>query len=119
VRREDDIPILLALALLDLKELGVAAIGHRRLLLKAIAGLAAGAGRAAAEDVPAASPANATAEAERRQLTVTFCDLAGSTPLSTRFDPEDLREIVGAYHRCVTDTVGGDTELRNGTFVPG
>jgi len=35
-----------------------------------------------------------------------FCDLVGSTPLSTRFDPEDLREIVGAYHRCVADTVG-------------
>jgi class 3 adenylate cyclase len=44
-------------------------------------------------------------EAERRQLTVMFCDLVGSTPLSTRFDPEDLREIVGTYHRCVTDTV--------------
>jgi class 3 adenylate cyclase len=44
------------------------------------------------------------AEAERRQLTVMLCDLVGSTPLSTRFDPEDLREIVGAYHRCVTDT---------------
>jgi class 3 adenylate cyclase len=56
--------------------------------------------------VPAASPANATAEAERRQLTVMFCDLVGSTSLSTRFDPEDLREIVGAYHRCVADTVG-------------
>src|SRR5438270_6287121 len=35
-----------------------------------------------------------------------FCDLVGSTPLSTRFDPEDLREIVGTYHRCVADTVG-------------
>src|SRR5207237_4170051 len=56
--------------------------------------------------------ANATAEAERRQLTVMFCDLVGSTPLSTRVDPEDLREIVGAYHRCVTDTVG-----RFGGFV--
>ena len=52
------------------------------------------------------------AEAERRQLSVMFCDLVGSTPLSTRFDPEDLREIVGAYHRCVTDTVG-----RFGGFV--
>ena len=41
-----------------------------------------------------------------------FCDLVGSTPLSTRFDPEDLREIVGAYHRCVADTVG-----RFGGFV--
>jgi class 3 adenylate cyclase len=51
-------------------------------------------------------------DAERRQLTVMFCDLVGSTPLSTRFDPEDLREIVGAYHRCVADTVG-----RFGGFV--
>jgi class 3 adenylate cyclase/tetratricopeptide (TPR) repeat protein len=102
---EIDLRVLPELTADDLKELGVAAIGHRRLLLKAIADLAAGAGRAAAEDVPAASLANARAEAERRQLTVMFCDLVGSTPLSTRFDPEDLREIVGAYHRCVTDTV--------------
>src|SRR5262249_39505750 len=50
--------------------------------------------------------------AERRQLTVMFCDLVGSTPLSTRCDPEDLREIVGAYHRCVADTVA-----RFGGFV--
>src|SRR5438477_1273459 len=109
---ESDRRVLPELTADDLKEPGVAAIGHRRLLLKAIADLAAGAGCAAAEDVPAASPANATAEAERRQLTVMFCDLVGSTPLSTRFDPEDLREIVGAYHRCVTDTVG-----RFGGFV--
>jgi class 3 adenylate cyclase len=102
---EIDLRVLPELTADDLKELGVAAIGHRRLLLKAIADLAAGAGRAAAEDVLAASPANATAEAERRQLTVMFCDLVGSTPLSTRYDPEDLREIVGAYHRCVADTV--------------
>src|SRR5438067_2688514 len=102
---EIDLRVLPELTADDLKELGVAAIGHRRLLLKAIADLAAGAGRAAVEDVPAASPASAPAEAERRQLTVMFCDLVGSTPLSTRFDPEDLREIVGAYHRCVADTV--------------
>jgi class 3 adenylate cyclase len=51
-------------------------------------------------------------EAERRQLTIMFCDLVGSTPLTTRFDPEDLSEIVGAYHRCVTNTVG-----RFGGFV--
>ena len=43
--------------------------------------------------------------AERRQLTVMFCDLVGSTSLSTRFDPEDLRELIGEYHRCVADTV--------------
>ena len=59
--------------------------------------------------IPATPP---TDSAERRQLTVMFCDLVGSTPLSTRFDPEDLREIVGAYHRCVADTVG-----RFGGFV--
>src|SRR5438067_8155225 len=109
---EIDLRVLPELTADDLKELGVAAIGHRRLLLKAIADLAAGAGRAAAEDVPAVSAASTPAEAERRQLTVMFCDLVGSTPLSTRFDPEDLREIVGAYHRCVTDTVG-----RFGGFV--
>src|SRR5690242_15836445 len=102
---EIDLRVLPELTADDLKELGVSAIGHRRLLLKAIADLAAGAGRVAAEKVPAASPANATAEAERRQLTVMFCDLVGSTPLATRYDPEDLREIVGAYHRCVADTV--------------
>jgi class 3 adenylate cyclase/predicted ATPase len=108
---EIDLRVLPELTAGDLKELGVAALGHRRLLLKAIADLAAGAGRAAAEDVPPASPA-ATAEAERRQLTVMFCDLVGSTPLSTRFDPEDLREIIGAYHHCVADTVA-----RFGGFV--
>jgi class 3 adenylate cyclase len=43
--------------------------------------------------------------AERRQLTVLFCDLVGSTALAARLDPEDLREIIGAYHRCVADTV--------------
>jgi class 3 adenylate cyclase len=111
-KNEIDLRVLPELTADDLKELGIVAIGHRRLLLKAIADLAADAGRATAEDVPAASPANAPAEAERRQLTVMFCDLVGSTPLSTRFDPEDLREIVGAYHRSVTDTVG-----RFGGFV--
>jgi hypothetical protein len=101
----------------DLRELGVTSIGHRRRLLDAIAAL----GRAEAFPIPIpptpysgsplpnppslAGEGRAGAEAERRQLTVMFCDLVGSTPLSTRFDPEDLREIVGAYHRCVTDTV--------------
>ena len=90
---EIDLRVLPELTADDLRELGVAAIGHRRLLLKAIADLAAGAGPAAGEDVPAASPASAPAEAERRQLTVRFCDLVGSTPLSTRFDPEDLARL--------------------------
>ena len=46
------------------------------------------------------------ATAERRQLTVMFCDLVGSTALSTRLDPEDLREVIGAYHRAVAEIVG-------------
>jgi len=86
----------------DLKEIGVAALGDRRRLLAAIAALGGGASPAA----PAPVSSSAPAEAERRQLTVMFCDLVGSTALSTRFDPEELREIVGAYHHCVADTVG-------------
>ena len=86
----------------DLKEIGVAAVGDRRRLLAAIAALAGGASPAATAPVRS----SAAPEAERRQLTVMFCDLVGSTPLATRYDPEDLREIVGVYHRCVADTVG-------------
>ena len=84
----------------DLKEIGVAAAGDRRRLLEAIASLGGGALPAASAAVPSA----VFGEAERWQLTVMFCDLVGSTPLSVRFDPEDLREVIGAYHRCVADT---------------
>ena len=91
----------------DMKDLGINLVGHRRRLLDAIAALGT------SEAPPAPSPPLAAAsEAERRQLTVMFCDLVGSTPLSQRFDPEDLREIVGAYQRCVADTVA-----RFGGFV--
>jgi len=103
---EIDLRVLPKLTTEDLKELGVAAIGHRRLLIDAIAALPAGGAGAAADAALAPPTRQAAAEAERRQLTVMFCDLVGSTSLSIRFDPEDLREIVGAYHRCVTDTVG-------------
>ena len=64
-------------------------------------------GEAAAPAPPAPSPPARTDAAERRQLTVMFCDLVGSTPLSARFDPEDLRGIMGSYHRCVAETVEG------------
>ena len=104
---EIDLRVLPELTADDLKELGVAAIGHRRLLLKGIADLAAGAGRAAAEDVPAAYPASATADAERRQLTIMLCDVVGSTALAIRLDPEDMREIIGAYHRAVAEVIEG------------
>ena len=110
--RDNDIDgeVLRRLTAEDLRELGVASIGHRRRILDAIAALGESMPGVEASAEPAAGPTSN--EAERRQLTVMFCDLVGSTPLSTRFDPEDLREIVGAYHRCVADTVG-----RFGGFV--
>ena len=94
----------------DLIGLGVDSIGHRRKLLAAIAALRAEAAQPVTETARVATASFSVAE--RRQLTVMFCDLVGSTPLSTRFDPEDLRDIVGAYHRCVADTV-----VRSGGFV--
>ena len=50
-------------------------------------------------------PTHSTSQAERRQLSVMFCDLVGSTALSARLDPEDLRDMIGAYHRCVAEAV--------------
>jgi class 3 adenylate cyclase len=101
---EIDWEVLARLTSEDLREIGVAAIGHRRKLLDAIAAL--GASVVTATLTATVSDASAPIDAERRQLTLMFCDLVGSTPLSTRFDPEDLREIVGAYHRYFADTVG-------------
>jgi len=89
----------------DVTGLGITSIGHRRKLLAAIAGLRDGAPKPVSETAPTAAP-EVSGEAERRQLTVMSCDLVGSTPLAVRYDPEDLREVMGAYHRCVTDTVG-------------
>src|SRR6516165_776468 len=111
VFRENEIDerVLLKLTADDLKELGIAALGHRRLLLEAIAALRTDATSAEAPPPPTASgitrPRPAI-EGERRQLTIMFCDLVGSTALSVRFDPEDLREIIAAYHRAVSETVG-------------
>jgi len=87
----------------DLRELGIASVGHRRRFLDAIRALPNGAPQPFTEPAPAAVVASN--DAERRQLTVMFCDLVGSTPLSTRFDPEDLRELIGVYHRAVAGTV--------------
>src|SRR5271168_2079946 len=89
----------------DLKDLGVLIVGHRRTLLDAIASLRVD---ASAKEVPAASPTAGTSSkdsAERRQVTVMFSDLVGSTALSARMDPEDLREVISAYQKCVAETV--------------
>jgi class 3 adenylate cyclase/predicted ATPase len=93
----------------DLERLGVL-LGHRRRMQKAIRELG-GSGSAAPQTAVATSPGRQDS-AECRQLTVMFCDLAGSTALSARLDPEDLRSIIGAYHRCCTELVE-----RNGGFV--
>jgi class 3 adenylate cyclase len=87
----------------DLISIGVTSVGHRRKLLAAIASLGATPPDATVMAAPRDAPA--PAGAERRQLTVMFCDLVGSTPLSARYDPEDLREVIGAYHRRAADTV--------------
>src|SRR6202041_2634926 len=91
----------------DLKEIGVGPVGPRRMLLKAIAALRADTGVnepavAAMRSAPNVAPED---RAERRQVTVMFSDLVGSTALSARMDPEDLREIISAYQKCVAETV--------------
>jgi len=83
----------------DLKDLGVVLGSHRRKLLEAIGALHGKTDAAAERRLPV------PAAAERRQLTVMFCDLVGSTELSSRLDPEDLREVIAAYHRAVADVV--------------
>ena len=96
-----DIAVLRHLTDQDLKELGVS-LGHRRKMLAAITEHA---------DTLTASPQAPSAElkpqdtAERRQVTVMFSDLVGSTALSARMDPEDLREVISTYQKCVAETV--------------
>jgi class 3 adenylate cyclase/tetratricopeptide (TPR) repeat protein len=127
---EIDWAVLPELTADDLKDIGVTAVGHRRKLLAAIAALRAPG--APLDPIPPSAPIDggplpisetpspgghpgaapraadgrAAAEAERRQLTIMFCNLVGSTPLAASLDPEDLRDIIGAYHRAVTEIIG-------------
>ena len=101
-----DDTVLLSLTAEDLKDLGVGFVGHRRKLLDAIAALRA----ETSAPTPISQARLATDKAakdtaERRQVTVMFSDLVGSTALSARMDPEDLREVISAYQRCVAETV--------------
>jgi hypothetical protein len=96
----------------DLKELGVASLGHRRQLLRAITELKGGETGAPKPATEYTAPVTPHDTAERRQVTVMFSDLVGSTALSARMDPEDLREVISAYQKCVAKTVG-----RFGGFV--
>jgi class 3 adenylate cyclase/tetratricopeptide (TPR) repeat protein len=95
-----DLSVVRDLTEQDLKDLGVL-LGHRRKMLRAIAELKG--------DVPR-TPQTGTKPAprdgaERRQLTVMFCDLVGSSALSARLDPEDLRAVIGAYHACIAEVI--------------
>jgi class 3 adenylate cyclase len=90
-----------------LKELGVMVVGHRRRLLDGIIALQGEPVVTLGGNAPTRGDGtgSAPAGAERRQLSVLFCDLVGSTTLASRTDPEDLCEVIGGYHRCVAGTV--------------
>src|SRR5580704_4616560 len=97
-----DDTVLPSLTAEDLKDLGVGFVGDRRKLLDAIAAVRA---EASAPTLLSDAPLATDKAAQRRQVTVMFSDLVGSTALSARLDPEDLREVISAYQRCVAETV--------------
>ena len=96
-----DLAVLTDLTEQDFKDLGVK-LGHRRKLLRAIAEL----DRAAAPPSEAARKPGQREEAERRQLTIMFCDLVGSTALTAQLDPEDMWRVIASYHDRINDVVG-------------
>ena len=99
-----DLSVVRDLTEQDLKDLGVP-LGHRRKILRAITELPA-----APSPIETATEPVARDEAERRHLTVMICDLVGSTALSTRLDPEDMRVVIDAYHAAcarITRTYDG------------
>ena len=100
-----DFSILPDLSDQDLKELGVASLGHRRQLFRAIAELTHGEPSLSKTIAELTAPTAPRDPAERRHVTVMFSDLVGSTALSARLDPEDLREVISAYQECVAETV--------------
>jgi class 3 adenylate cyclase/tetratricopeptide (TPR) repeat protein len=97
-----DLDVLPDLSDADLAALGVS-LGHRKKLLRAIAGLAEAGPDPA---VPPTPTPRAAAGPERRHLTVMFCDLVGSTELSTRLDPEDLRDVMQRFQECCVEVIG-------------
>ncbi len=108
-----DLEVLRKLTAEDLKDLGVVSVGHRRKLLAAIEELSSAgvATSAVARSAAAAGIGEATA-AGRRHLTVMIVDLVGSTALAERLDPEDMRDVFAAYHKCCAGLIAS-----NGGFV--
>ena len=105
---ENDIDeeILPELTDVDLEKLGIASLGHRKKLLKAIAALeVSGAADTPVSPQSSPIPPSIAPEAERRQLTVMFCDLVGSTELSTKLDPEDMREVITSFQDTTREAI--------------
>jgi class 3 adenylate cyclase/predicted ATPase len=109
---EIDAQLLPTLTAEDLKDLGVGVVGHRRKLLNAIAVLGEAKPRLErdaepepAADLPAAAAAPDASEAERRQLTVLFCDLVASTELAAQLDPEDMGSLMRQFQDCCTEVI--------------
>jgi class 3 adenylate cyclase/tetratricopeptide (TPR) repeat protein len=99
-----DVSLLPTLSADDLEKIGVASLGHRKRLLAAVALLSGAGDRGAGPPLPEPPPpvsADVAEQAERRQLTVMFVDLAGSTALASRLDPEEMRELIHAYQQIV------------------
>src|SRR6516162_9538015 len=103
---ENDIDMAVLPDLTDqhLKDLGVS-LGHRLKMRRAIRDLSSVSAAVAAPSALLDIEPTRRDDAERRQLTVMFTDLVGSTALSTTLNPEDLRSVIGAYHKCVAETV--------------
>jgi class 3 adenylate cyclase/tetratricopeptide (TPR) repeat protein len=97
-----DDAVLPSLTTEDLRDLGINIVGHRRKLMNAIAALNAGTG-AASVHAPVTFETDGAHSAQRRQLTIMFCDMVDSTALSARLDPEDMSAVIRAFHGIITD----------------
>jgi class 3 adenylate cyclase/predicted ATPase len=102
---EIDLDILPSLTAEDLKDLGVVIVGHRRKLLEAIAGLKPASAGVSVSLSPAIAGPSAQRDAERRQLTIMFVDLVGSTTISAKLDPEDMRGVIRLYQNTVAGEI--------------
>jgi class 3 adenylate cyclase len=107
-----DEPTLPKLTAEDLRDLGVTPVGHRRILLDAIAALRTATFHDTTVHSVEPDLGGKAPEAQRRQLTVMFVDLVGSTALSARLDPEELRDIISSYHRSCAEII-----TKSGGFV--
>jgi class 3 adenylate cyclase/tetratricopeptide (TPR) repeat protein len=102
---EIDIAVLPRLTSDDLKDMGVVIVGHRRKLIEAISELKSQPDALQAPSRPNSSGSSKQSEAERRQLTIMFVDLVGSTALSTALDPEDMSDVIRSYQNAVAGEI--------------